>query len=202
MVFGLGERAWVVELYVATAMSAAWVVEHPGCPTGRCLERRPTVDPRHACRMAEPVIALEARGRAIGLVSGGMRQRRAAGEPGAGIGAVHDRVGAYRGGGMAALQPRNRNAARKRTPVSSSGHVGDGTGALRRRVGEPELRNALMREVTGIVKRIQAPARGAFRTGGGPGRSTGCARRFHRAVWPAGRRSPRASPLPSRPYRR
>jgi hypothetical protein len=39
MVFGLGERAWAVELYVATAMSAARVVEHPGRPTGRCLER-------------------------------------------------------------------------------------------------------------------------------------------------------------------
>jgi hypothetical protein len=132
--------------------------------------------------MAKPIIALEARGRAIGLVPGGMRHRRAAGEFGVGVGAVHNRV--------RALRPGDGNVARKPTPVLSSGHVGDGTGALCRRVGELELQNALMREVVEVIKKIRAPARGAWRTGRRHCRSTGCARRFHRAVRRAGRRSP------------
>lgn len=96
-----------------------------------------------------------------------------------GAGAVHDRVGAYRGGGMAAI------AAEKQECGTETG-----TGALRRRVVELELRNALMREVMGIVKGSRRQAGAPSEPGEDQGRSTGCARRFHRAVWPAGRRSP------------
>ncbi|KFI72070.1 DNA-binding protein [Bifidobacterium longum] len=40
-----------------------------------------------------------------------MQQKRAAERLSAGVGAVHNWVKAYREGGMAALQTRNRNAA-------------------------------------------------------------------------------------------
>ena len=36
---------------------------------------------------------------------------------GAGVGAVHDRVKAYRGGGVAALRPENRNSGQPKTPT-------------------------------------------------------------------------------------
>ena len=42
---------------------------------------------------------------------------------------------------------------------------GDDVEALRRRVEEPELENALMREVVEVVKKTQAPICGACRTG-------------------------------------
>ncbi|EIJ26832.1 DNA-binding protein [Bifidobacterium longum subsp. infantis] len=42
---------------------------------------------------------------------GSMQQKRAAERLSAGVGAVHNWVKAYREGGMAALQTRNRNAA-------------------------------------------------------------------------------------------
>ena len=34
-----------------------------------------------------------------------------------GVGAVHDRVKAYRGGGVAALRPENRNSGQPKTPT-------------------------------------------------------------------------------------
>ena len=40
-----------------------------------------------------------------------MQKKRAAERLGAGVGAVHNWVKAYREGGMAALQTRNKNAA-------------------------------------------------------------------------------------------
>jgi hypothetical protein len=152
IVFAPEERARAVELYFTTAMTTAQVVEHPGYPTGQCPGRRLAADSRYAGRMAKSIIALETRRKAIELVLGDMQQKQAAGEPGAGVGAVHNRAGAYREGGMAALQPKNRNAARKPTPVSSADVGADDTGALRRRVAELESENALMREVVEVIK--------------------------------------------------
>ncbi len=75
------------------------------------------------------------------------------------IGAVHNRVKAYRKSGMAALQARNRNAAQNGKTASApwrnrnAGDGNDDTEALRRRVEELELENALMREVVEVVKK-------------------------------------------------
>ncbi|MGE8652111.1 hypothetical protein ACOI8O_10045 [Bifidobacterium adolescentis] len=77
------------------------------------------------------------------------------------IGAVRNWVKAYRGGGMAALQPRNRNASQTNKPAPrrsrNAGAVCDDAEALRRRVEEPELKNALMREV--VEARRKRPRR-------------------------------------------
>ena len=58
---------------------------------------------------------------------------------------------------MAALQPRNRNASQSNKPAPRrSRNAGDGNDdaeALRRRVEELELENALMREVVEVVKK-------------------------------------------------
>lgn len=109
--------------------------------------------------MAKPIIPLETRTKAIELVLGGMQQKQAARQLGVSIGAVHNWVKAYREGGMAALQARNRNAAQNGKTASAprrSRNAGDGNDdaeALRRRVEELELENALMREVVEVVKK-------------------------------------------------
>ena len=69
--------------------------------------------------MARPIVPPEAGAKAIEPVPGGMRRKRAAELFGAGVGAVRNRVKAYRGGGMAALRPGNGNA----------GQAGDAAGA-------------------------------------------------------------------------
>ena len=86
-------------------------------------------------------------------------RKQAARRLGVSIGAVHNWVKAYREGGMAALQARNRNAAQNGKTASApcrSRDAGDGnddTETLRRRVEELELENALMREVAEAVKK-------------------------------------------------
>ena len=185
---GLEERERAVELYFTTPMTTAQVVEHLGYPTRQCPERWPAMDSRYAGHMAKPIIPLETRRRAVELVLGGMQQKRAAKQLGAGVGAVHGWVRAYRKGGMAALQPKNRNAAQGNKPADSrrrpSAADDDDAEALRRRVEELELENALMREVVEVRRkrprrRPAAPA---------PNRS---AARF-RACRPAPVRSPRS----------
>ena len=154
---GLEERERAVELYFTTPMTTAQVVEHLGYPTRQCLERWPAMDSRHAGHMAKPIIPLETRRRAVELVPGGMQQKQAAKQLGAGVGAVHGWVRAYRKGGMAALQPKNRNAAQGNKPADSrrrpSAADDDDAEALRRRVEELELENALMREVVEVVRK-------------------------------------------------
>ena len=151
--FSLEERSRAVELYLTTPMTTAQVVECLGYPTRQCLERWLAMDPRYAGRMAKPIIPLETRRKAIELVLGGMQQKQAAKQLGVSVGAVHNWVRAYRRGGMAALQPRNQNAAQggKSASVRPRGGAdaggGDDVEALRRRVEELELENALMREV-------------------------------------------------------
>ena len=158
---GLEERERAVELYFTTPMTTAQVVEHLGYPTRQCLERWPAMDSRYAGHMAKPIIPLETRRRAVELVPGGMQQKQAAKQLGAGVGAVHGWVRAYRKGGMAALQPKNRNAAQGNKPADSrrrpSAADDDDAEALRRRVEEPELENALMREV--VEARRKRPRR-------------------------------------------
>lgn len=90
---GPEERERAVGLYFTTPMTTAQVVRRLGCPTRQCLERRLAKDPRYAGRMAEPIIPLETRTKAIGTDAG--RRKRAAERLGAGVGAVHDRAGAY-----------------------------------------------------------------------------------------------------------
>ncbi len=139
---GLEERERAVGLYFTTPMTTAQVVEHLGYPTRQCLERWLAMDSRYAGHMAKPIIPLETRLKAIELVLGGMQQKQAAKQLGAGVGAVHGWAGAYRKGGMAALQPKNRNAAQGNKPAGSrrrpSAADDDDAEALRRRVEEPE----------------------------------------------------------------
>ena len=167
------ERERAVDLYFTTPMITAQVVEHPGYPTRRSLERWPAMDPWYAGHMAEPIISLETRRRAVGPVPGGMRRKQAARELGAGVGAVHDRVKAYREGGMAALQPGNGNAARSGKPAASrrrpSAADDDDAEALRRRVEEPEPGERVDAGGGGGRKeKTPAPACGACRTGRRP----------------------------------
>lgn len=118
---GLEERERAVELYFTTPMMTAQVVEHLGYPTRQCLERWLAMDSRYAGHMAKPIIPLETRRRAVELVLGGMQQKQAAKQLGAGVGAVHGWVRAYRKGGMAALQPKTgtpRRAISPRTPAA------------------------------------------------------------------------------------
>ena len=153
---GLEERERAVELYFTTPMTTAQVVEHLGYPTRQCLERWLAMDSRYAGHMAKPIIPLETRLKAIEPVPGSV-QKRAAKQLGAGVGAVHGWVRAYRKGGMAALQPKSRNAAQGNKPADSrrrpSAADDDDAEALRRRVEELELENALMREVVEVVKK-------------------------------------------------
>lgn len=94
-------------------MTTAEVVEHLGYLTRQCLERWLAKDPRHAGRMRSPIIPMETRRKAIELVLGGMRQKQAARQFGVSVGAVAHWAKAYREGGMAALPPGKRNAARR-----------------------------------------------------------------------------------------
>ena len=153
---GLEERERAVELYFTTPMTTAQVVEHLGYPTRQCLERWPAMDSRYAGHMAKPIIPLETRRRAVEPVPGSV-QKQAAKQLGAGVGAVHGWVRAYRKGGMAALQPKNRNSAQGNKPADSrrrpSAADDDDAEALRRRVEEPEPGNALMREVVEVAEK-------------------------------------------------
>ena len=153
---GLEERERAVELYFTTPMTTAQVVEHLGYPTRQCLERWPAMDSRYAGHMAKPIIPLETRLKAIEPVPGSV-QKQAAKQLGAGVGAVHGWVRAYRKGGMAALQPKNRNSAQGNKPADSrrrpSAADDDDAEASRRRVEEPELENALMREVVEVAEK-------------------------------------------------
>ena len=155
--FGPEERRRAVDLYSATPMTTARVVRHLGYPARQCLERWLAKDPRYAGHMAKPIIPLETRTKAIELVLGGMQQKQAAKQLGVSVGAVHGWVRAYRKGGMAALQPKNRNSAQGNKPAGSrrwpSAADDDDAEALRRRVEELELENALMREVVEVVKK-------------------------------------------------
>ena len=138
---GLEERERAVGLYFTTPMTTAQVVEHLGYPTRQCLERWLAMDSRYAGHMAKPIIPLETRLKAIEPVPGSV-QKRAAKQLGAGVGAVHGWVRAYRKGGMAALQPKNRNSAQGNKPADSrrrpSAADDDDAEALRRRVEELE----------------------------------------------------------------
>lgn len=153
---GLEERERAVGLYFTTPMTTAQVVEHLGYPTRQCLERWPAMDSRYAGHMAKPIIPLETRRRAVEPVPGSV-QKQAAKQLGAGVGAVHGWVRAYRKGGMAALQPKNRNSAQGNKPADSrrrpSAADDDDAEASRRRVEEPELENALMREVVEVAEK-------------------------------------------------
>lgn len=159
---GLEERERAVELYFTTPMTTAQVVEHLGYPTRQCLERWLAMDSRYAGHMAKPIIPLETRRRAVGPVLGGMQQKQAAKQLGAGVGAVHGWVRAYREGGMAALQPKNRNSAQGNKPADSRRRPSAAEMMMTRRLCAAGSRNrsrgnALMREV--VEARRKRPRR-------------------------------------------
>ena len=114
---GPGERRRVVDLYSATPMAAARVAERLGYPTGQCLECRPAKDPGYAGHMAKSIIPLETGTKAIEPVPGSWGGTGPAYRGGGGGGGAHDRVKAYRGGGVAALRPENRNSGQPKTPT-------------------------------------------------------------------------------------
>ena len=176
--FSLEERERAVELYFTTPMTTAQVVEHLGYPTRQCLERWLAMDSRYAGHMAKPIIPLETRRRAVELVLGGMQQKQAAKQLGVSVGAVHGWVRAYRKGGMAALQPKNRNSAQGNKPADSrrrpSAADDDDAEALRRRVEELEPGERVdAGGGGGSQEKTRAPTCGACRTGRRPCRSTG-----------------------------
>lgn len=155
--FSPEERRRAVDLYSATPMTMAQVVEHLGYPTRRCPERWLAKDPGYAGHMTKPIIPLETRAKAIEPVPGGMRRKRAAERLGAGVGAVHNRVKAYREGGMAVLRPENRNAGQADKPAPRRDRDACDAEAPRRRVEELEPGNAVMREV--VEARRKRPGR-------------------------------------------
>lgn len=171
----------------------------------QCLERWLAMDSRYAGHMAKPIIPLETRRRAVELVLGGMQQKQAAKQLGVSVGAVHGWVRAYRKGGMAALQPKNRNSAQGNKPAGSrrwpSAADDDDAEALRRRVEELELENALMREVVEVVK-TPAPTCGACRTGEDPVDRPVEAGVFAQLDDMLARHRAQQLPLPPRPARR
>lgn len=73
------------------------------------------------------------------------------------LGAVRNWVRTYREGGMTALRPENRNASQTNKPAPRRSRnaraVGDDVEALRRRVEELELENALMREMVEVAEK-------------------------------------------------
>lgn len=91
---GPEERERAVGLYFTTPMTTAQVGEAPGL-SDQAVPGTPVGEGSPVCgRMAEPIIPLETRAKAIGTDAG--RRKRAAERLGAGVGAVHDRAGAYR----------------------------------------------------------------------------------------------------------
>lgn len=151
--FSPEERQRAMDLYLTTPMTTAQVVEYLGHPTRQCLERWPAADSRYAGHVDRPIILMETRTKTIEPVPGGMRQKRAAELLGAGVGAVHNRVRAYREGGMAALRPENRDAGQADKPAMRRDRDAGDAEAPRRRIEEPELGNALMREVAEVAEK-------------------------------------------------
>ena len=100
---------------------------------------------------------METQTKAIEPVPGGMWQKRAAELLGAGVGAVNHWVRTYREGGMAALRPENRDAGQADKPAVRRDRDAGDAEAPRRRVEEPELGNAVMREV--VEARRKRPGR-------------------------------------------
>ena len=77
-------------------------------------------------------------------------RKRAAERLGAGVGTVRNRVRAYREGGMAALRPENRNVGQADKPAPRRDRD---AGDADRRIEEPELGNAVMREVAEVAEK-------------------------------------------------
>ena len=143
-----------MDLYFATPMTTAQVVEHLAYPTRQCLERWLAADSRYAGHMDRPIIPLETRTKAIEPVPGGMRQKRAAErarrgrrsgpQPGQGVSrGRHGRVAARKQG----RRPGPDRPAMRRDRDACDAE------APRRRVEEPELGNAVMREVAEVTEK-------------------------------------------------
>ena len=123
---GPEERQRAVDLYSATPMTTAQVVEHLAYPTRQCLERWPAADSRYAGHMAKPIILMETRTKAIEPVPGGMQQKRAAERLGAGR-----RNGPQPGQGVS--RGRHGRVAARKQERRPSQQASDATGSIRRR---------------------------------------------------------------------
>ena len=165
--FGPEERQCAVDLCFTTPPATAQVVRRLGYPTRQCLERWLAKGSGYAGRMAKPIIPLKTRNRAIELVLGGIRREQATERLSAGV--------------MAALRPGSGNASQADKPAPRRNRGTGDAGALRRRVEEPELENALMWEVAEAAEKGRAPTCGACRTGRGRWRPAICARRVRPA---------------------
>ena len=123
---GPEERQRAVDLYSATPMTTAQVVEHLGYPTRQCLECWPAADSRYAGHMAKPIIPLETRTKAIEPVPDGMQQKRAA-----------ERLGARRRNGpqpgQGVSRGRHGRVAARKQERRPSQQASDVTGSIRRR---------------------------------------------------------------------
>ena len=131
---GPEERRRAVDLYSATPMTTARVVRHLGYPARQCLERWLAKDSRYAGHMAKPIIPLETRTKAIEPVPDGS-ERSATGSRRIAR-AVWPRCG-----------PKTGTPARPSKPAMRRDRDAGDAEALRRRIEEPELGNAVMREV-------------------------------------------------------
>ena len=135
---GPEERRRAVDLYSATPMTTAQVVEHLGYPTRQCLERWLAADPQYAGHMAKPIIPLETKDQG-------------------------DRSGAGRHGRVAA-QKQERRPVRQAGDAAGSGHRRRrGPAPADRGAGTGERGDA--GGGGGSQKKTRAPTYGACRTG-------------------------------------
>lgn len=148
--FSPEERQRAVDLYSATPVirwSSTWVIR-PGSAWNAGWQRIPGMpaiwqNPSSRWRRDQ--------GNRIG--AGRHARKRAAERLGAGLDAVHNWVRTYREGGMTALRPKNRNAGQTDKPAMRRDRDADDAEALRRRIEELELGNAVMREVVEVVRK-------------------------------------------------
>ena len=160
---GPGERRRAVDLYSATPMDTAQVVECLGYPTGQCPERRPAKDPGYAGHMAKPIIPLETKGQDDRTGAGRHARKQAAPQ---GRGAGTGERGDAGGGGGRGKGPGRRPAA----------PVGQGEDPVDRPVGAgvfARLDDMLARHRAGRPPTATTPGSGLTDT---PGRVSG---------WPA-----------------
>lgn len=141
--FGPEERRRAVDLYSATPMTTARVVRHLGYPAGSAWNAGWQRIPGMPAIWRNPS--------STGDEDQG--DRTGAGR----FGAVRNWVKAYREGGMAALRPKNRNVGQTSKPAMRRDRDAGDAEALRRRIEEPELGNAVMREV--VEARRKRPGR-------------------------------------------
>ena len=151
-------------------MTTAQVVECLGYPTRQCLERWLAMDPRYAGPYGQTHNS--SGDKTEGDRTGAGRHAAEAGRQNSSVSvsAVHNwsQGVPQRRHSRVTAEPECRQGGNQRPSVLGAGRMpgaADDVEALRRRVEELELENALMRELVEVVKGSQAPTCGACRTG-------------------------------------